>query len=117
MKLDLTGVHIEITEGLTEFVERKVERLSKFFSEDTIIHVTVETNKNRQSLSIRIEYNSHTYLADVETDDIYHSMDEAIEIIVGQIIKQKDRKEKSRYEGHANVETDLDIENILEDEE
>ena len=30
MKLDLTGRQIEITEGLQEFVERKVKKFDKF---------------------------------------------------------------------------------------
>lgn len=116
MKLDLTGIHVEITEGLTEFVDRKVERLGKFFPEDTIIHVTIATNRDEQKLSIRIEHNSHTYLADVETDDVYHAMDEALEILIGQIRKQKDKMEKARHEGIAQpeLESEIDIENILE---
>ena len=36
MKLDLTGRQIEITEGIQEFVERKVKKLDKFFDEDTL---------------------------------------------------------------------------------
>ena len=76
MKLDLTGRQIEITEGIHEFVERKIKKFDKFFDEDTIAHVTISAKKEKQNMDIRIEHKSKTYIAEISTEDIYKGMDE-----------------------------------------
>lgn len=99
MKLDLTGLHIEVTEAIKEFAEKKVEKLNKFFDEDTICHVTfTDKSKGKQHLDIRIEYRSHTYLAEEETDNLYSGIEKLISKIEGQIRKDKTIAEKSRRE-------------------
>ncbi len=110
MKLDLTGRQIEITEGLHEFVEKKVKKFDKFFDEDTIVHVTVSARKEKQNMDIRIEYKSKTYMAEIETEDIYKGMDELSEKLLSQIRKEKTKMEKSRREGFDKEEKELEIE-------
>lgn len=117
MELDLTGIHIEVTEAIREFTEKKVEKLAKFFDPETICHVTfTEKNKGKQHVDIRIEYKSHTYLAEGEFDDIYSGLDDLIEKIEGQLRKEKAINQKKRREDLPNGEVQ-DIESILEDEE
>ena len=36
MKLDLTGLRIEVTDAIIEFVYKKIQKLNKFFDEDTL---------------------------------------------------------------------------------
>ena len=99
MKLDLTGRQIEITEGIQQIVEKKVKKLDKFFDEDTIAHVTYSAKKERQKIDIRIEHKSKTYMAEVETDDVYKGIDLVIEKVEGQIRKEKTKMEKARRDG------------------
>ena len=99
MKLDLTGRQIEITEAIQEVVENKVKKLEKFFDDDTIIHVTFSAKKEKQNIDIRIEYKSKTYIAETETTDIYHGIDEVTEKLISQIRKEKTKIEKARHEG------------------
>lgn len=106
MKLDLTGRQIEITEGIQEFVERKVKKFDKFFDENTIVHVTISARKEKQNMDIRIEYKSKTYMAEIETEDIYKGMDELEEKLLSQIRKEKTKMERSRRDGvEQEVET------------
>lgn len=110
MKLDLTGRQIEITEGLQEFVERKVKKLDKFFDDDTIVHVTISARKEKQNMDIRIEHKSKTYMAEIETEDIYKGMDELEEKLLSQIRKEKTRIEKARRDGIDKEENTVEIE-------
>ena len=99
MKLDLTGLRIDVTDGSREFVERKVKKLDKFFDEDTICHVTfTDMVKGKQHVDIRIEYKSRTYLAEEDTNDLYYGIEELISKIEGQIRKDKAMNEKRRRE-------------------
>ena len=105
MKLDLTGRQIEITEGIKEFVERKIKKFDKFFDEDTIAHVTISAKKEKQNMDIRIEHKSKTYMAEIETEDIYKGMDILAEKLLSQIRKEKTKMEKSRRE---NLDEELE---------
>ena len=59
MKLDLTGLRIEVTDAIREFTERKIKKLDKFFDDATICHVTfTEKSKGTHDVDIRIEYKS-----------------------------------------------------------
>lgn len=102
MKLDLTGLHIEVTDAIRDFIEKKVEKLAKFFDYNTIVHVTFSAKKVEKNVDIRIEDKSKTYLADVETDDLYYGIEKCIEIIEGQARKERDRHEKTRHEEQNN---------------
>ena len=102
MKLDLTGLHIEVTDAIKEFTEKKVEKLDKFFDENTICHVTFTSkSKGKQHLDIRIEYKSRTYLAESNTDNLYSGIEQLISKIEGQLRKDKAIMEKSRKEGFS----------------
>ncbi len=118
MKLDLTGIHVEITEAIRDFTEKKVEKLSKFFDDITICHVTLSIEKNRQKVNIRIEYKSRTYIAEEVTDDIYYGIEDVIQKIEGQIRKNKAIIEKKRKEGATQEEIDsLTVEDLLKEDE
>ena len=89
MKLDLTGDGVEITPAIREYVEKKAQKLEKFFEEDTIAHVTYSSKKGVSDLDIRIEEKGVTYMAEEENRDLYAGIDLAIDKILGQIRKQK----------------------------
>lgn len=111
MNINITGLHIEVTEAIRNFIEKKVDKLSKFFEPDTLVHVTFSARKERQNIDIRIEYKSKTYLAEVETDDIYYGIENCVEKIEGQVRKEKDKHEKDRHEAmNAKVIADEEIE-------
>lgn len=105
MKLDITGLHIEVTDAIKEFTEKKVKKLEKFFDENTICHVTFTSkSKGKQHLDIRIEYKSRTYLAESQTDNLYSGIEQLVSKIEGQLRKDKAIVEKARKENVSIVE-------------
>ncbi|MDD3303936.1 MAG: ribosome-associated translation inhibitor RaiA [Clostridia bacterium] len=115
MKLDITGLRIEVTDAFRDFTEKKVQKLAKFFEPETICHVTfTEKSKGKQHIDIRIEYRSRTYLAEENCEDIYYGLESLITKIEGQIRKDKDISEKKRKETIANPVSE-DVEDMLEE--
>lgn len=91
MKLDLTGLRIEVTDAIREFVDKKIQKLNKFFDEDTLCHVTYTApTKGKQHVDMRIEYKSHTYLAEDDVEDLYYGIESLISKIERQCRKVKD---------------------------
>ena len=89
MKIDLTGDGVEITPAIREYVEKKSQKLEKFFEDDTILHVTYSANKGISDLDIRIEEKGVTYMAEEQNRDLYAGIDLGVDKILGQIRKQK----------------------------
>ena len=114
MKLDLTGIHIDVTEGIKDYVERKIERLSKFFTDDTLVHVTYSAKKEKQHVDVRIEYKGHTYMCDVDGESAYACIDECMDIIEGQARKIKERELAKRLDQDPVAEA---LQKEAEDEE
>lgn len=112
MILDLTGLRIEVTEGIRQYVEKKVKKLDKFFEDDTICHVTfTDKKKGTHHVDIRIEYKSRTYIAEGDYEDLYTCMDNLVSKIEGQIRKDKALMQKQRKEV---VEIPVETEEIEE---
>ena len=110
MKLDLTGLGIDITPAIQDFAEKKVEKLDKFFSDDTIVHVTFSAKNEKQNVDIRVEYKGKTYLAKEETNDVYAGIDSVLDKLIGQIRKQKTKMLKDRVDIEDNSQGEEELE-------
>ncbi len=100
MELDLTGLRIDVTDAIRSFTEKKIQKLNKYFDEGTICHVTfTDKSKGKHRVDIRIEYKSHTYLAEDNTDDLYSGIDSLISKIEGQVRRERTNDQKKRRTG------------------
>lgn len=107
MKLDLTGLRIEVTDAIIEFVYKKIQKLNKFFDEDTLCHVTyTASTKGKQHVDMRIEYKSHTYIAEDDVDDLYYGVESLISKIERQCRKVKDENIGKKRSETIEVETE-----------
>lgn len=93
MKIKITGKELKITEAINDYVERKLERIAKYF-EEAEADVTLRTEKNEQIAEIYVTANGEKYRAVTEDKDMYASIDKDIDILEGQIRKAKTKKEK-----------------------
>ncbi len=93
MKIKITGKELKITEAINDYVERKLDRIDKYF-EDAEAEVTLRTEKNEQIAEIYVFANGEKYRAVTEDKDMYASIDKDIDILEGQIRKSKTKKEK-----------------------
>ena len=98
MQIKITGKELKVTEALNDYVEKKLGRIEKYF-EDSIVDVTLRTEKNSQIAEINVAANGEKYRAVTEDKDMYASIDKDIDIIEGQIRKTKTKKEKMMKDG------------------
>lgn len=109
MKLDLTGLRIEVTDSIKDFVDKKVQKLNKFFDEDTICHVTYTApTKGKQHVDMRIEYKSHTYLAEDDVEDLYYGVEDLIGKIERQCRKVKDENIGKKRNEVTDINSDTE---------
>ena len=93
MQIKITGKELKITEAINDYVERKMDRVAKYF-EDAEADVVLKVEKTAQIAEIRVSANGEIFRAVTEDKDLYASIDKDIDILEGQIRKFKTKKEK-----------------------
>jgi len=100
MKVIVTGRNLVITEAIRDQVEKKLNKFDKMFNSNVEAHATFSTQKNKHIVEVTIPLKNGTiFRAEGITEDMYASIDEAMDKISRQMRKHKTRIEK-RF--HAN---------------
>ncbi len=108
MKIKITGKELKITEAMNDYVERKLDRIDKYF-EESEAEVTLKTEKSEQIAEIYVTANGEKYRAVTEDKDMYASIDKDIDILEGQIRKAKTKREKMMKDASIKtMETESD---------
>ena len=106
MQIKITGKELKVTEAINDYVERKMERIAKYF-EDAEADVVIKVEKNLQIAEMRVLANGEVFRAVTEDKDLYASIDKDIDILEGQIRKAKTKKERMLKDSTLKV---LDVE-------
>ncbi len=91
MQLTLHGRNVEVTPALREYVEKKIGKLEKYFEFALEPQVVLLVQKGDHRVEITIPLDGRVLRSEVETGDMYASVDEAVDKIERQIHKYKTR--------------------------
>ncbi len=119
MNIKITGKEVKATEAIKDYLEKKMDRIQKYFEEELNVNLTIKMEGSEQIAEISVTVNGDMYRAVTADKDLYASMDKDIDILEGQIRKRKTKKEKQTKEDsikqqNANLaEKELTIENEI----
>ena len=108
MKMNYAGKNVEVTDALRDVTEKKLTKLDKYFQKDIEGNVTFSTQKNRKIIEVTINLPGTIIRAEESSDDMYASIDKAVDVLERQVRKHKTKLQK-RYK---NTET-IRFENVL----
>lgn len=95
INLTITDKELKTTEAIKDYVEKKLERIEKYYANEAItVNVKTRAEKNMQIAEMYVGVNGVNYKAVTEDRDLYASIDKDIDILEGQIRKNKTKKEK-----------------------
>ncbi|PYG88147.1 putative sigma-54 modulation protein [Ruminiclostridium sufflavum DSM 19573] len=117
MKTIITGKNIEITDGLRERVTKKIAKLDRFFDKESEAHVTLSVQRLRQTAEVTIPFNGIVLRAEESNEDMYVSIDKAVDLIERQIRKNRTRLERRLYANDFRVEDFKFTEEVPEEKE
>jgi putative sigma-54 modulation protein len=107
MKIIVSGRNMKVTESLRNQVELKLDKFEKYFSSDVEAHVTMSHQKTMQTMEITIPLkNSAIFRVEESSEDMYKSLDLAVDKLSRQINKHKTNIRK-RYKGHESIKFDM----------
>ncbi len=96
MKLTVAGRNIEITDGIREHLQNKMDKTINELGEKADIHVALSVEKHRHFAEVTVKTKGFTVHSTEETDDLYASMDNALTKMEKQLRKHKEKAQALR---------------------
>ncbi|MFH1898512.1 MAG: ribosome-associated translation inhibitor RaiA [Candidatus Desantisbacteria bacterium] len=91
MKLTITGRHVEVTEAIRAYAEKKIEKLKKYSDDLLDVHVIMDVEKKGQSMEIILNGAGFSLNSKETTADMYESIDKAIAKMESQLKKHREK--------------------------
>jgi len=105
MKIDIASHNFKVTEHFKDILTKKIDRLDKFFAEETKIKVVCRQNKDINTLELTIFLDTIVCRAEVSSDNMYSNIDLALPKLEKQIVKHHERVvSKAKKDRINNVE-------------
>ena len=117
MKLSVRGKNLEVTVALREYIEKRLEKLSRYFETPVTVQVLLSLEKEERKVEVTCFVES-VVLRGVESNlDMYAAIDLVVDKIIRQIHKHKTRLAK-RFRKETGFHIDVaPVEPIQEEKE
>ncbi len=114
MNISVTARHMDITDSIRDYANGKVDEALSDFPRVENIHVVLNVEKYRHIVEVSVRAKNHIHVeAREESDDMYVSIDRAVEKAQKQL-----RKLRDKVQDHKSREplAQVDIEMLAETE-
>ena len=91
METNFTFRNLDPTEGIKDHALKKMEKARKYMFNPIAAHFIFSLDKFRQSCEITINDKGQEYVVSETTTDMYQAIDRAVEKIIRQLKKKKDK--------------------------
>src|SRR4030095_8931717 len=92
MQLSLSGHHVEVTQSMRQYVEKKFERISRHFDHVIDVHCVLTVEKLRQKAEATLHVRGNAIHADATEEDMYAAIDLLADKLDRSVVKHKERK-------------------------
>lgn len=92
MQINLTGHHVDITPALTDYVNKKMEKIQRHFQHITSINVILTVEQKRlQRAEAQVHLPKNDVHAKAESEDMYAAIDMLVDKLDRQVLKLKEK--------------------------
>ena len=118
MKVSIRGDKLVVTKAIKETIESKLERLNRYFEDNSDItaYVVVKAKNLNQSIEVTVHTSRFTLRAEEIHEDLYAAIDIVIDKLERQIRKNK-TKLNNKYKNIEKIDLLLDFEVEADEEE
>ncbi|MBQ7661048.1 MAG: ribosome-associated translation inhibitor RaiA [Clostridia bacterium] len=111
MHLTINSRDFNIHGDLYAITEKRIKKLEKFFDDTANVAVLFKKKRDREIAEITVDHKGTFFRSEVESNTFNNALDEAIDLIVRQIRKNKTKLERTLRTGaftQFDAEMDLD---------
>lgn len=96
MKINITGKNFTTYQRLEDTIDKKFEKLGKYFSDDITVNVVLSQERGKDKIEVTINAKGAVFRAEEVVPDIYEGIDRVVDKLASQMSKFKG-KLKKRY--------------------
>ena len=112
MNIKIVGKELKATDAIKSYINKKSERLIKYFGEDFDVTATIKSEGGLQVAEMEVKTPTDRFRAVTAHRDLYASIDKDIDILEGQVRKMKTKKDQQNMtESIRNKEIAREVEN------
>lgn len=91
MQVNVTGHHIEVTPALRDYVNDKMERISRHFDNVISANVVLKVERHNHEAEATIQAPKRSLFANQTSDDMYAAIDGLVDKLDKQVRRYKDK--------------------------
>ena len=94
MKVIITCKNFSADDRLKETIEKKFEKLNKYFSNDIVANVMISMERGKQKIEATINARGMIFRAEENAADVYETVDRILEKLASQMSRFKTKLQK-----------------------
>ena len=98
MNINYIGKKTVIKDSFKEYAEKRLKKLEKFFDDDPMVTIIVTNEDEIETVEVTVKSKGVFFRAERDSNDRLTSLDLAVDVLVQQIVRNKNRLEK-RFKG------------------
>lgn len=98
MKVTITSRNFNASENLKDTIEKKIQRLSKYFSDDIVVNVMLSSEKGRDKVEATINAKGTIFRAEESSSAVYDAIDGVVEKLSSQMSRYKTKLQRKHKE-------------------
>ena len=97
MKIEVSGIHIPIQDEVDKHIRKKLEKLTKYLDKVVSVKVILKMERERYITEINVLAKKATIYGEGTSEDVYVSIEKAVDKVRRQARKFKERLKSHKY--------------------
>lgn len=91
MKVIITSKNVKANEHLKDTIEKKMEKLGKYFSDDISVNVMLSAENKGEKMEATIRVRNMIFRAESKADSVYNCVDKVVDKLATQMSRFKNK--------------------------
>ena len=96
MAIEITGRHVDVTDSMRDYAEKRLSKLVDEFSGVTKVHVILDVQKYVHSAEVIVHRRQISVEAKASSDNMYASIDEVVDKVEKQLRRSIDKRHEHK---------------------
>lgn len=103
MRINISGIRVAVSEEVSNFIHKKIEKLNKYFKDIISSHIILKAEKGRYEVEVNLRVKGMAINGKEITDDLYASIEGAIDKVSRQSKKYKEKRRTHKSIWHRGT--------------
>ena len=106
MNIQITGHHVEITSAIRDYVNGKLDRVTRHFDHVIDINVILSVEKLQQKVEATVHVRGKEIFAESDDQNMYAAIDSLVDKLDRSVIRHKEKQQDRRGTAAPTPEAD-----------